>query len=425
MHLAWAVADDERGSGVGLGLLDGLEGLRGLGAHGDLRHVHVAVADGNLGQGLLLDVLAGGRELGNLADVGSLGCLTAGVGVDLGVEDEHVDVAAGSQDVVESAVADVVGPAVAAEDPEGLLGEVLGVLEDGLCVGAAGLGDGGEDCLERLGGVLAGLGVVHGVEPGVGHGGELSVGALVGEHVLGVLDELGANGFVAKLHAHAELGVVLEERVAPSRAVPVLVRGVRRGGRGVTPDGGAAGGVGDEHAVAEELGHKASVRSLGAAGAGAGELEQRGLELAALERVVDSLGLLGDVLDAVVEDLLLVELALGGNHRDGAGLALADAHAAAHAVERGDGQRVLVEALGLAGLDGSKLDGRGRSGDLGLVELVGADGGVGAHEGAAVALHALLGVPLGNHDGYAALLEGGGAQLELAVGAVGEGGDGK
>ena len=60
--------------------------LRRFGAHGDLRHVHVAVAHGDLGQALLGDVLAGRRELRDLADVGCLGCLAAGVGIHLGIE---------------------------------------------------------------------------------------------------------------------------------------------------------------------------------------------------------------------------------------------------------------------------------------------------------------------------------------------------
>ena len=79
-----------------------------------------------------LIVLAGGGELRHLADVGSLGSLAAGVGVDLGVEHEDVDVLAGSQHVVQAAEADVVGPAVAAEDPDGLLGQVLLVVQDAL-----------------------------------------------------------------------------------------------------------------------------------------------------------------------------------------------------------------------------------------------------------------------------------------------------
>ena len=50
-----------------------------------------------------------------------LGRLAAGVGVDLGVEHQHVDVASAGQHVVQAAEADVVGPAVAADDPDALL----------------------------------------------------------------------------------------------------------------------------------------------------------------------------------------------------------------------------------------------------------------------------------------------------------------
>ena len=74
---------------------------------------------GDLRQGLLLDLLAGSRKLGDLADVGGLGSLSAGVGIDLGIEDEDVDVVSGGQDVIQTAEADVIGPAVAAEDPHG------------------------------------------------------------------------------------------------------------------------------------------------------------------------------------------------------------------------------------------------------------------------------------------------------------------
>ena len=53
------------------------------------------------------------------------------------------------------------------------------------------------------------------------------------------------------------------------------------------------------------------------------------------------------------------------------------------------------------------------------------DGGVGADIGAVVALDALGGVPVGDGDGHAALFIGGGAQLELAVHVLDEGGDGQ
>ena len=94
----------------------------------------------------------------------------------------------------------------------------------------------------------------------------------------------------ASAHAEAELRVVLEQRVGPGRPASVAVDGPRRGGLVAAVDGRAAGGVGDDGAVAEELAQELEVRGLAAAGAGAGELEQ-GLEqldvldLARVERV--------------------------------------------------------------------------------------------------------------------------------------------
>ena len=80
-----------------------------------------------------------------------------------------------------------------------------------------------------------------------------------------------------------ELGVVLEQRVRPRRAAAVDVGGPRRGRQVAAVDGRATGGVGDGQPVAEQLGEQLQVRRLAAAGAGAGELEQRIQELGAAD----------------------------------------------------------------------------------------------------------------------------------------------
>ena len=85
-------------------------------------------------------------------------------------------------------------------------------------------------------------------------------------------------------HAEAELGVVLEERVRPRGAAAVGVRRPRRRRQVAAVDRRAAGRVRDEQPVAEELGQELQVRRLAAAGAGAGELEQRLQHLRALDR---------------------------------------------------------------------------------------------------------------------------------------------
>ena len=97
----------------------------GVGAHGHLSHIDVAVGHGDLSQASSWMALPAAANWSHLADVGGLGSLAAGVGVHLGVEDQDVHILAGGQDVVHAAEADVVGPAVAAEDPHGLLGQVF------------------------------------------------------------------------------------------------------------------------------------------------------------------------------------------------------------------------------------------------------------------------------------------------------------
>src|SRR5699024_10051065 len=108
VQFAGRVADDDGRAGVSLGFGNRLDSLGHVGAEGDLGAVDVAVGHADLSQALLADLLAGGRELANFADVRSLGGLSAGVRIHLGVEDHDVDVVAGSQDVVEAAVADVI-----------------------------------------------------------------------------------------------------------------------------------------------------------------------------------------------------------------------------------------------------------------------------------------------------------------------------
>ena len=74
-----------------------------------LCHINVAVTDGFHGQILLAVLLAAGSKLGHCSTRSSLGHLAAGVGVDFRVENQHIDVLAATQHVVQSTEADVVG----------------------------------------------------------------------------------------------------------------------------------------------------------------------------------------------------------------------------------------------------------------------------------------------------------------------------
>ena len=235
----------------------------------------------------------------------------------------------------------------------------------------------------------------------------------------------GQLGFVAEPHAQAELGGVFEERVAPGGAAAFAVD--RVGGRGqvAAVDRRAAGGVGDDDAVAEELAQELDVRRLAAAGAGAGELEERLEHLRALDRVVGQqvAGERRDGAEEVPAATLFVAVLLGGGHVDGLvahlGLGLGradlDADAAAGAVVGShlDGDVVVEQRLGLVGDAAEAVGGAGEG--LRRVDLH-ADGGVRADDRALAALDADLGVPDGDLAGDGPLFELGGAGRERAVG---------
>ena len=111
----------------------------------------------------LLDFLTGCRKLRDLADVGGLGSLTAGVGIHLGIEDQDVDIRAGSQDMVHAAEADIVSPAVAAEDPDGLLVQIF-LLGQDVFDSSGSTGRLLKFCDQGFRRSLVGNAVVHGVE---------------------------------------------------------------------------------------------------------------------------------------------------------------------------------------------------------------------------------------------------------------------
>ena len=95
---------------------------------------------------------------------------------------------------------------------------------------------------------------------------------------------------------------------------PCLLTVVRAGGSRAAPDGGAAGGVGDVHMVAEQLGDRGGRTPVSAQPAQAPENSSSGcLNWLPLARVVScDLRLVGDLVHAVVEHVLLSQLALDG-----------------------------------------------------------------------------------------------------------------
>ena len=93
-------------------LADRFEGLCLVSTHSDLSYIDITIGGSNHTQVFLADTLTHSCELSDSAERRSLGCLTTGVGVHLGIEHEDVDIFAGSDNVVESAVTDIIGSTV-------------------------------------------------------------------------------------------------------------------------------------------------------------------------------------------------------------------------------------------------------------------------------------------------------------------------
>ncbi len=121
---------------VALSLSKGLDALVVVSTHSNLSYIYIAVGHSDASQILVLDLLTSCCELSHSTQRSSLGSLTAGVGVNLGIEYQDVYILAGSDNVIQTAEADIVSPAVAAEDPDALLSQEFLILQDSLAVRA-------------------------------------------------------------------------------------------------------------------------------------------------------------------------------------------------------------------------------------------------------------------------------------------------
>ena len=104
---------------------------------------------------------------------------------------------------------------------------------------------------------------------------------MFGEQFAGILSQF----INRQAHAHAKFGVILKQGVRPCRSASVLIRGIGSGGQVAAVNRSTPGGVGDDHAIAKQLGGKFNVWGLAAARASAGELEQRLKQLRILDEM--------------------------------------------------------------------------------------------------------------------------------------------
>ena len=97
---ARCVSDDDGRAVVGFCFFDGFDELIRIGAESDLGNVDVSIGHEQAAQVFLIELAALCSELGDSTDWRSFRRLTAGIGVNFGVDEHDIDVGVHSQDVV-------------------------------------------------------------------------------------------------------------------------------------------------------------------------------------------------------------------------------------------------------------------------------------------------------------------------------------
>ena len=320
--------------------------------------------------------------------------------------------------MVQAAEADVVGPTVTSVHPERLAGEHVAHRKELAGSGAPLLL---KERDERIGRGTGRRQVVEGGQEGVAGFAERPGGC--GGEGFGFLPQQGAPLLHRQAHAQAELGVILEEAVGPRRAEAAAVDRIRYAGHSSAPGLRAASGVGPVDTVTEKLGEELGIRGLATSRAGCRELEQRAAELASLDSIwIEKVALVLEA-EGILETCLVLLRKCCRHHLQGPGGATLGTASAARAVQFGHCQGEM-QALGLAvGRNGNESLRRG--GLLGIVQEERSDDGMGADEGAAVALDALGRIPAGNPHRDAALLVGRKTERDAAIRIVDKAADRK
>ncbi|MPM56669.1 hypothetical protein SDC9_103478 [bioreactor metagenome] len=282
------VTEDDGGTLPCNCFLQGLLGMQAVGTECDGSNIRMSVGHAHEAHVLLADLLTCVCKLCNGSDRSGLGSLPTGVGVHFGVEHQDVDVPTRGNDVVNTTVANVIGPAITTDDEDNLVGKIVLQLinldKHGLLLGIGSshsLGKGSLDCL------LSSVGSIRGLIPqldGLFDGTLQRIGGTQCKQLIDVDAQLLAVGVHGKAHAQTILSIVLEETVSPCRTLPItLAYSVRSGREGTAVDGGTTGCVGNDHAITTDLGDHLHIGGLTTAGASTGELKERLLELQALD----------------------------------------------------------------------------------------------------------------------------------------------
>ena len=127
---ARTVCNNYRRPGIGLRLAEGIDCLLEICAERHRGHIDCAIGHHHATEVLFECTLAVDRIFSNGSKRSGFRGLTACVGIAFGVHDKDVDILAACQHMIKSGETNVVGPAVAADGPNRLFAEHIGIGEN-------------------------------------------------------------------------------------------------------------------------------------------------------------------------------------------------------------------------------------------------------------------------------------------------------
>ncbi len=247
----------------------------------------MTIANHNTAQILLIGPAAGSSELCHSAFRCSLGGLATGVGIYFVIDDENVEVFRRCHDMVQTTITDIICPAIAADDPDGLLADVFFVSQEishffarftcKLCFFQFG-NQICADLFRRFAFIMAAIGV----EPFLDSRFErtfIDETSQCFEMVLYIFPLL----MESQVHAETKFAIIFKQGVRPNRPFAVLIFCPRDARKCSSPRLHTASRRSDIEAVAIQLGQQFDIRCFAAACAGAGEFQIRQFELAAFD----------------------------------------------------------------------------------------------------------------------------------------------
>lgn len=224
----WAIHDNERWTVVLNSLAERLNSVNIVGSKIKLADISVTIAHADKSKILLVGGLTTSSETSNGTHWSSLRLLTTSIGVNFGIENHDGEVHTRSHDVVETTIANIIGPTITTlDDDDGTSKQISSIRRTKV------LGDFTVRALHGLKDVYNGVTsklrffkLVGGIEPLLHGSLEVIGSALLGNDLLAGLLQLLAALVKSADHTETELSVVLEERVSPSGTLALVVGAV-------------------------------------------------------------------------------------------------------------------------------------------------------------------------------------------------------